>query len=220
MFELNENLEIKKELFRGTVIYTIDDFYKNPQKVENYLFGEPDKIPLHKMDEKPSFNNVYFQDRRHDDSIDNLDLKKVYDFLSELCGQSYEVPDVVTNCTRFKRHQFNDYKNYYWWPHTDGGYNGIVYFNDDSEHGTCFYEELVEKPDVNEHYQPWGEKKDFILIKTLEPKYNRFVFFDGYEFPHGMNICTDRYFGEEYRKNQVFFFDDPEFLKELEEEHY
>ena len=50
-----------------------------------------------------------------------------------------------------------------------------------------------------------GSKKDFIVIKTLEPKYNRFVFFDGYEFPHGMNICTDRYFGEEYRKNQVFF---------------
>ena len=218
MFELNDNLEIKKELFRGTTIYTIDDFYKNPQGVENYLFGQPNKISLHKMDEKPSFNNVYFEDRRHDDSIDNLDLKKVYDFLSRLCGQGYEAPDVVTNCTRFKRHQFNDYKNYYWWPHTDGGYNGIVYFNDDSEHGTCFYEELVEKPDVPEHYQPWGAKKDFIVIKTLEPKYNRFVFFDGYEFPHGMNICTDRYFGEEYRKNQVFFFDNPEFLKELEEE--
>ena len=218
MFELNDNLEVKKELFRGTIIYTIDDFYKNPQGVENYLFGQPNKISLHKMDEKPSFNNVYFEDRRHDDSIDNLDLKKVYDFLSRLCGQGYEAPDVVTNCTRFKRHQFNDYKNYYWWPHTDGGYNGIVYFNDDSEHGTCFYEELVEKPDVPEHYQPWGAKKDFIVIKTLEPKYNRFVFFDGYEFPHGMNICTDRYFGEEYRKNQVFFFDNPEFLKELEEE--
>ena len=218
MFELNENLKIEKELFEGTVIYTIDDFYKNPKEVENYLFGQPNKISLHKMDEKPSFNNVYFEDRRHDDSIDNLDLKKVYDFLSRLCGQGYEAPDVVTNCTRFKRHQFNDYKNYYWWPHTDGGYNGIVYFNDDSEHGTCFYEELVEKPDVPEHYQPWGAKKDFIVIKTLEPKYNRFVFFDGYEFPHGMNICTDRYFGEEYRKNQVFFFDNPEFLKELEEE--
>ena len=218
MFELNDNLEVKKELFRGTTIYTIDDFYKNPQGVENYLFGQPNKISLHKMDEKPSFNNVYFEDRRHDDSIDNLDLKKVYDFLSRLCGQGYEAPDVVTNCTRFKRHQFNDYKNYYWWPHTDGGYNGIVYFNDDSEHGTCFYEELVEKPDVPEHYQPWGVKKDFIVLKTLESKYNRFVFFDGYEFPHGMNISTDRYFGEEYRKNQVFFFDDPEFLRELEEE--
>ena len=218
MFELNDNLEVKKELFEGTIIYTIDDFYKYPQEVKNYLFGKPNEIPLHKSYEKPSFNAIHFEDRRHDDSIDNLDLKKVYDFLSELCGQGYEAPDVVTNCTRFKRHQFNDYKNYYWWPHTDGGYNGIVYFNDDNKHGTCFYEELIEKPDVNEHYQPWGLKKDFIVLKTLEPKYNRFVFFDGYQFPHGMNICTDRYFGEEYRKNQVFFFDDPEFLRELEEE--
>ena len=217
MFELNENLEIKKELFEGTVIYTIDDFYKNPKEVENYLFGKPNEIPLHKIYEKPSFNGVYFEDRRHA-SEDNLDLKKVYDFLSSLCGQGYEAPDIVTNCSRFKKHEFNDYKNYYWWPHTDGGYNGIVYFNDDDKHGTCFYEELVEKPDVPEHYQPWGAKKDFIVLKTLEPKYNRFVFFDGYRFPHGMNICTDRYFGEEYRKNQVFFFDNPEFLEELEEE--
>ena len=219
MFELNENLKIEKELFEGTVIYTIDDFYKNPKEVENYLFGKPNEIPLHKIYEKPSFNNVYFEDRMND-SEDNLDLKKVYDFLSSLCGQGYEAPDIVTNCSRFKKHEFNDYKNYYWWPHIDGGYNGIVYFNHDDKHGTCFYEELVEKPDEEpEHYRPWGLKKDFIVIKTLEPKYNRLVFFDGYNFPHGMNICTDRYFGEEYRKNQVFFFDDPEFLEHYEDDY-
>ena len=73
MFELNENLKIEKELFEGTVIYTIDDFYKNPKEVENYLFGKPSEIPLHKRYEKPSFNGVYFEDRRHD-SEDNLDL--------------------------------------------------------------------------------------------------------------------------------------------------
>ena len=100
MFELNENLKIKKELFEGTAIYTIDDFYKNPKEIENYLFGKPNEIPLHKIYEKPSFNNVYFEDRRHD-SVDNLDLKKVYDFLSGLCGQGYETPDIVTNCSRF-----------------------------------------------------------------------------------------------------------------------
>ena len=131
-----------------------------------------------------------------------------------MCGQGYQGAEVVTNCTRFKRHDFNDYENCHWWPHRDGGYNGIVYFNDDDKHGTCFYEELVDTPDTPEHYRPWGAKKDFIVIKTLEPKYNRFVFFDGYKFPHGMNICTDRYFGEEYRKNQVFFFECEEFLEE------
>ncbi len=208
MFELNENLEIKKELFQGSVIFTIDNFYKNPKQIENYLFGKPNEIRLHKSEDKPSYNSIYFEDRRHDDDIDSLDVKNVYDFLSELCGQGSDDDDViVTNCTRFKKHQFNDYKNNYWWPHTDGGYNGIVYFNDDDKNGTCFYEVLVEPPDVNEHYQPWALKKNFKVLKTLEPKYNRLVFFDGYKFPHGMNICTDRYFGEEYRVNQVFFFD-------------
>ena len=135
-----------------------------------------------------------------------------------MCGQGYQGAEVVTNCTRFKRHEFNDYENCHWWPHRDGGYNGIVYFNDDDKHGTCFYQELVEKPDMPEHYQPCWAKKDFIILKTLEPKYNRFVFFDGYRFPHGMNICTNRYFGAEYRKNQVFFFDDPEFLEDYRNE--
>ena len=215
MFELNDNLEIKKELFQGTVIYTIDDFYKYPQEVDDYLFGQPNKIPLHKMWENPSFNGIHFEDRRHEGySIDSLDVKNVYDFLSDLCGQGYQDDEVVTNCTRFKRHEFNDYENCHWWPHRDGGYNGIVYFNDDNENGTNFYNELKPLPEVNEHYAPWRSKDEFELIKHLEPKYNRLVFFDGWKFQHGMNISNDRYFGEEYRKNQVFFFDCEEFLEE------
>ena len=217
MFELNKNLEIKEELFNDSIIYTIDNFYQYPQQLEKYLFRDISSLPFHKGDEKPSYNGTYFEDRRHP-AKNNLQLKKVYDFLSDLCDQEYDSHDIATNCARFKRHEFNDYENCHWWPHRDGGYNGIVYFNDDDKHGTCFYQELVEKPDMPEHYQPWGAKKDFIVLKTLEPKYNRFVFFDGYRFPHGMNICTDRYFGAEYRKNQVFFFDDPEFLEDYRNE--
>ena len=213
MFELNNNLEIKEELFQGTVIYTIDDFYRDPQQVENYLFRNISNLPLHKIEEKPSFNGIHFEDRRHP-SKENFQLEKVYDFLSGLCGQSYEGSDLITNCARFKRHEFNDYENCHWWPHTDTGYNGIVYFNDDNENGTNFYNELKPLPEVNEHYAPWRSKDEFELIKHLEPKYNRLVFFDGWKFPHGMNISNDRYFGEEYRKNQVFFFDCEEYLED------
>ena len=213
MFELNNNLEIKEELFQGTVIYTIDDFYRDPQQVENYLFRNISNLPLHKIEEKPSFNGIHFEDRRHP-SKENFQLEKVYDFLSGLCGQSYEGSDLITNCARFKRHEFNDYENCHWWPHTDTGYNGIVYFNDDNENGTNFYNELKPLPEVNEHYAPWRSKDEFELIKHLEPKYNRLVFFDGWKFQHGMNISNDRYFGEEYRKNQVFFFDCEEYLED------
>ena len=144
MFELNNNLEIKEELFQGTVIYTIDDFYRDPQQVENYLFRNISNLPLHKIEEKPSFNGIHFEDRRHP-SKENFQLEKVYDFLSGLCGQSYEGSDLITNCARFKRHEFNDYENCHWWPHKDTGYNGIVYFNDDDQNGTNFYNQLKVK---------------------------------------------------------------------------
>ena len=213
MFELNENLEIKKELFEGTVIYTIDNFYRDPQRLENYLFRDIPNLPLHKGGEKPSYNGIYFEDRRHPPR-ENFELEKVYDFLSDLCEQDYESLDVVTNCARFKRHEFNDYENCHWWPHKDTGYNGIVYFNDDDQNGTNFYNELIPLPDINEHYAPWKSKDELEVIKHLEPKYNRLVFFDGWKFLHGMNISNDRYFGQEYRKNQVFFFDCEEYLED------
>ena len=213
MFELNKNLEIKEELFNDSIIYTIDNFYQYPQQLEKYLFSDIPSLPFHKGDEKPSYNGTYFEDRRHP-ARNSLQLKKVYDFLSDLCGQEYDSHDIATNCARFKRHEFNDYENCHWWPHTDTGYNGIVYFNDDNENGTNFYNELKPLPEVNEHYAPWRSKDEFELIKHLEPKYNRLVFFDGWKFPHGMNISNDRYFGEEYRKNQEFFFDCEEFLEE------
>ena len=217
MFELNKNLEIKEELFNDSIIYTIDNFYRYPQQLEKYLFRDISSLPFHKGDEKPSYNGTYFEDRRHP-ARNSLQLKKVYDFLSDLCGQEYDSHDIATNCARFKRHEFNDYENCHWWPHTDTGYNGIVYFNDDNENGTNFYNELKPLPDINEHYAPWRSKDEFELIKHLEPKNNRLVFFDGWKFQHGMNISNDRYFGEEYRKNQVFFFDDPEFLEDYRNE--
>ncbi len=60
---------------------------------------------------------------------------------------------------------------------------------------------------IPEHSAPWRQKEKYKKIKTLIPKYNRLVLFDGYKFPHGMNITNDRYFSNEYRNNQVFFFE-------------
>ena len=104
--------------------------------------------------------------------------------------------------------EFNNFQDNYWWPHRDYGYTGIVYFTE--EGGTNLYsDETTDDKDnmiVNEHYAPWRTKSDYELLKTLEPKYNRFVFFDGLKFLHGMDISTNRYFNGERRKNQVYFF--------------
>ena len=209
MFELNENLQVKKELLQGTVIFTIDNFYKNPDEVYDYLFNR--EVPLWKIHEKPSHNSIHFFDRRFE-KMDNR-LIPVLDFMSHLCGQKQSDDYIVTNMMRFLRHDFNDYKNCYWWPHFDLGYNGIVYFNKgDNECGTNLYSiedeyHYVTNVQTLEHDQPWLPKEEFKILKTLEPEYNRLVLFDGDKFIHGMNIVNDRYFNEEYRMNQVFFFD-------------
>ena len=204
MFYLNPNLEIKEEVLDGSIIYYIDDFYLYPEQVDEYLFGG--KTPLHKIEEKPSYNTIHFEDRRlikRDSRLEN-----VVDFLSAICSQAPSTYAVVTNMQRFFDHEFNDYKNCIWWPHKDFGYNGIVYFNKgDNECGTNLYGDTTDElPDVPEHYQPWRPSEKYEILKVLEPKYNRLVFFDGFKFLHGADISNHRYFGEEYRKNQVFFF--------------
>ena len=203
MFELNDQLEIKKELFLDSIIYIIDNFYKNPQDVDNYLFNEP--APLWKINEKPSYNNVYFEDRRLIKFDDRL--KSIIDFLSNLVSQKPSSYNIITNQARFYKNTFNDIENCYWWPHHDRGYNGIVYFNDDSENGTNIYFGIKHRKMLTEHYRPWRLKEDFKVLKHLEPRYNRLVFFDGYKFLHGMNITNKKYFSDEYRNNQVFFFE-------------
>ena len=204
------------EIFENSKIYTIDNFYENPDSVVEYFL----KIvpPLWKANEKPSYNSIYFEDRRH--IIESNEIVKVYKFLEFLCSQTADNPNMIyTNASTFKKCDFNDYKNNYWWPHLDYGYNGIVYLNmNDHVSGTNLYKNLDLddiRSDISEHFAPWRSKDKYKLVKTLIPRYNRLVLFDGLKFPHGMNICNDDYFDETYRFNQVFFFT-PQLIKHNE----
>ena len=203
MFELNSDLDIKEEILLGSKIFTIDNFYKNPDEVYDFLFNR--EVPLWKIEEKPSFNTIHFIDKRLIEYDERL--LPVIGFLSYLCNQDAESHDIVTNMQRFFKHDFNDYKNCHWWPHQDSGYNGIVYFNkDDNTSGTNLYSVKKQYNMTLEHVEPWRPKENFKILKTLEPEYNRRVFFDGLKFLHGANFPDNRYFDEEYRTNQVFFF--------------
>lgn len=208
MFDINVNIKIKKEIIDEKPIYIIDDFYQSPTKILNFLLSKESLI--HKKNIEPSFNQIYFDDRRH--KIYSDEVTKVYKFLSNLCNQKeYNGNFIVTNLTRFYSKKFNNYKDNYWWPHKDIGYTGILYLNlDDEEYGTNLYKDInyeEENKNCPEHYEPWRKKNNYYLIKSLKPKFNRMILFDAFYFTHGMNICGDRYFGEEYRMNQVFFFD-------------
>ena len=207
MFELNKNLQVHTEKFFHTNLYVIEDFYKDPDEVKSFLCRT--KPPLWKSSEKNQNNGKFFEDRRFNGH--DADLIDAYTYLSKLCNQIPVGPSdwVVSNMTKFLDKSYNKYNTCYWWPHFDYGYNGIVYLNDDSDNGTNIYDltnpnEIHNRPD-EEHLDPWRNKNNYRVVKTIVPKYNRMVLFDGM-FPHGMNITTDKFFGDEYRINQVFFF--------------
>ena len=126
MFELSEDLKVVEEDLLGSKIYYIDNFYKNPEKVSDYLFNR--RVPMWKMDQTPTYNGVHFNDRRL--LKKDKRILKVYEFLSSVCGGRI-VHDgfrsaICTNMTRFVSNDFNDYVNNFWWPHDDYGYNCIV----------------------------------------------------------------------------------------------
>lgn len=210
MFELNQHMNIMVDHLYDSPIFTIDNFYKDPDSIVNYLLSQEAK--LWKMGEEfqPSHNGIYFEDRKH--QIESKEIEPAYYFLQSICQQNiHYLEDIDTNVTRFKKDPFNDYKNNYWIPHRDLGYTAIIYLNKgDEESGTNLYECLVdgEPPEeYSEHYYPWRSKEKYKLLKSLKPKYNRMVMYDGLRFLHGANICNDDYFNETYRINQVYFFE-------------
>lgn len=199
LFDINlENIQI--ENFQGSMIYTIDNFYKDPQAVETLIQSRP--ANLWKEWDTPTYNGIHFEDCRHDFRDDRF--AAVSSALEEICGQPIAQPtQIVTNRIKFTNYYFNDYFNNYWAPHTDLGYTGIVYFNSS---GTNLYEVIEYDPWTGpEHFEPWRPKSKYRVIKTLEAKYNRLILFNGRKFHHGMIIDNDTFF-KDHRFNQAIFF--------------
>ena len=210
IFDINPTIKIEKEILDNKPIYKIENFYKNPFKVKELILSSNSLV--HKFDQKPSYNQIYFDDRRAIIASEKINL--VYKFLGKLCNQNPldKFENYITaNLFKLYTNPFNDYKNNYWWPHIDEGYTGILYLNHDSEYGTNLYkiinhDEEPQPPICNEHYSPWRKKNNYEIIKSIKPNFNKMVLFDANYFFHGVDICGKRYFKSEYRLNQVFFF--------------
>ena len=209
MFEINPDHKLTTETLDGSTIYTIDDFYQNPDEIVGLLsWNQP---YLHKAEDEDSYNGIYFKDLRH--SINRPELRNVYRWLSKLCKRRPHgsTSKLQTNVFQMDKYYTikNPYKETYWWPHHDPGYTALIYLNkDDTENGTNLYRNLCpekEPPKIPEHSEPWRPKERFELLKSLNPRYNRLVLFDGNKFLHGMNICDQRYY-EYFRINQALFF--------------
>lgn len=203
LFDINDLKNLVVEEFCGSKIYIMDDFYKHPEEVLSLLYNV--KPNIWKEKETPSFNTIYFDDLRH--NFDDNRLLPVTKALSSICNEYSPQPTrVVTNITRFKDKNFNDFKNNYWWPHCDLGYTALIYLNTFTYPGTNIYEPIEQDDwDTIEHYEPWRPKSKYKIIKTIEARFNRLVMFDGRKFFHGMNVSDDKFFNST-RINQAIFF--------------
>ena len=209
MFELTQpNNIVGKTVGKSQLICSIDNFYKDPDKVVEYI--ESHEAEVWKEHQQPSYNTIHFSDLRH--HIKNFEIHRVYEFIEDQfnCELSSDMNLITTNKTLWYENEFNNFKDNYWYPHRDGG-NGrvtcMIYFDSS---GTNLYELKINEEQYveglsSEHYEPWKTKKNFDLVYKIEAKYNRFVAFDGSYF-HGAAVDDDTYF-KKYRMNQVFFMD-------------
>lgn len=218
MFELNHRMNMQVEWCDGSPIYIIDSFYANPDNVVAFLTQElPPLWKVEHMESSPL--ETFYEHRRH--RCSHEDLIPVYNYLSSICGQppANKIGKVVTNFVRVKQ-QYRDLSNdFFWWPHVDEGYNGIIYLNENAEDfgGTNLYYNTapdIEPQLTGPQFTPWRPKGHYKLLRRLDPKYNRLFLFDGRKFFHGMDVDASSKLFYSYRINQIFFFDEswPEWM--------
>jgi hypothetical protein len=205
IFETNDLSQIKVDRIMGEPVYTMDHFYRNPEKVISWI--QTHEAELWKKHQTPTYNGVKFFDMRH--TLECPGLVGIQKKLSALVRQEPLNPGVLTtNQSRFIRDGFNDFKNNYWWPHLDNGYTALIYLNRETFPGTNLYEPSDDSYEgVTEHLAPWRSKEKWKLMGNFEASYNRLVLFNASELFHGMAVDNDLFFGDKFRLNQAIFFD-------------
>jgi|TARA_X000001388_G_C2215171_1_gene116855 hypothetical protein len=194
IFEINNLNNLKQNNF----CFEMKNFYKNPNAVCKLLNSKSPYI--HKWGEKNSLNTIDFFDCRH--KFISEDFKKteikIYKYLNRdiINAKGF----VLTNFIKFLK---NNFKDNYWWPHTDNNlYNCIIYLNTKPCDGTNIYSQ-TQKSEGGEHSSPWQSKNKYILLQNIEAEYNKLVIFKSHLY-HGMAYNSDK-FNDTFRKNQVIF---------------
>lgn len=203
MFEINLIDNVQVEYLQDSAIFTINNFFKEPDKLVNLLHTQ--SVPLWKAEESKN-NGTKFIDKRH--TFEHTSVGTIQLELTKFTKQSpYIINQMYSNYFRMLDKEFNDYENKYWWPHTDIGYTAIVYLNDFKCPGTNLYD-IVGNDNtdtISEHEMPWRDNCNYKIAKTIQSEYNKLVLFDGLKFFHGMAITENIFFTEE-RLNLVMFF--------------
>jgi hypothetical protein len=206
LFEINDDLVPK---FKDGII-VIDNFYKNFDEIYSMLSNM--KVNRWKAS-KDSRNFIDYYDCRL--SIKNANFsekyKKKIQFLMQLIGDYYKEVELEIMSPNYS---FNYYKNLLkgvpnnlqHFPHVDFAYNALVTFDKVCSGGTAIYHSIKNLENTEEDNLLYDiSDLDAIIIPA---KQNRLIIFNG-SFYHGGYIENhDAYTGENWRINQVMFFNE------------
>jgi hypothetical protein len=209
-FEFNSSWNIVSVPWKDSEILFIDDIYKSPEKVYQYL-DSIKSIRTHKSS-KGSLNGVDFMDGQT--LIDNRwDQHRNY-LLSTIADHYKTEVDLQT-----VPHTINQFRlindipgdGYHWHPHCDGQLNFIIFLNKNHhmKAGTSLYtpgntkaKSYFMKTDT-EHTTPWKTSKQFHEELCILDRFNCGVVFPGQWF-HGQTI-VDNFFKHTTRFTEVTF---------------
>ena len=200
MFDTNKSLFVDKFSFKGSTFYKVDNFFKEPNRIVDYLnSNEPE---LWKKEQGCFYNGIKYFDKRH-----FIPVNPFKEFALHISGLTNFNDECYSNCMTFIDKEYNNYKDNFWFPHCDDNQIiCIVYLNESYKGpGTNIYSRISDDyTNIPEHMIPWRSRSKYNLELQIQSKFNRFVMFDG-NFLHGAAIEDDTFFYEE-RKNIVSFF--------------
>jgi len=208
-FQLNESWNIVNVPWKDSEILFIDDIYKYPEKIYQYL-NSVNSIVTHKSC-KGSLNGIDFMDGQM--LLDNRwDLHRKYLLESIANNYNLEVDPQTAPHTINQFRLINDVpKERHWHPHTDGQLNFIIFLNPTHhmKSGTSLYtpcntkaKSYSSKRDT-EHTSPWKTHKQFKEDLCILDRFNCGVVFPGKWF-HGQTIVDD-FFKQTTRFTEVTF---------------
>ena len=204
----------------GTRAFQIDNFYDNPAFIMDMILSGP---PNQVLTQHPLHGDEFFDLRHH---REEPKLKKYTDQIVKILDDtSFDVykengVDILdTNFMRWKKSDWNNYEENFWFPHQDEGWVCIIYLNEAETNGTNIYADKhgsIYKyggKATEQDRHPWKPKSDFEIVDYLKPKFNRGFLIDAKNIPHGAAVEDETYFYSEkdrnysrHRLNQALFF--------------
>ena len=198
-FVLSDSIEYVKEEVNGKPIVYVDNIYKNPDRVVEYLQNCP--IISHKSLETGASNGTDFYDGRQ--AITEAWDNRWFDVHRQACALLGHYRTDFNGGCMFNMTRLTTLPKGHWYPHIDTRtINAIVYLNKCNDYGpgTSFYESF----DYNgggEHFNPWCD--DAAESHCILDRYNCAVFFDG-ETNHSMRLVGDTFI-DKTRFTEVHF---------------